>query len=160
MKAFEGVINKYIPIGYFFNIVSTFGDSQIAKLNNFLVHISYLMAIISLLVVVLSIYSSISLDAATRQKDVAIRKINGARGRDIFKHFISPYIITYAVTFVVVYPLMINFLGLYSLIFSAGYIAIHSATVFVGTIALLTITSWHKIKNIMSINPADVIRKE
>ena len=59
---------------------------------------------------------------------------------------------------------MINFLGLYSSankeIFSAGYIAIHSATVFVGTIALLAITSWHKIKNIMSINPADVIRKE
>ena len=146
------------------NIISTIGDSQIAKLNNFLVHISYLMAIISLLVVVLSIYSSISLDAATRQKDVAIRKINGARKKDIFKHFISPYIITYAVTFVVVYPLMINFFRLYSSankeIFNAGYIAIHSITVLVGTIALLTIISWHKIKSIMSVNPAEVIRKE
>ncbi len=166
MKAFEGVINKYIPIGYFFNIISTIGDSQIAKLNNFLVHISYLMAIISLLVVVLSIYSSISLDAATRQKEIAIRKINGARGRDIFKHFISPYIITYAVTFIIIYPAVTNLVGLavYQAnvhdIFPMSLIAIHCATVFVGTIALLAITSWHKIKNIMSINPADVIRKE
>ena len=39
---------------------------------------SILLAVISLLLVVLSIYSAISMDTISRQKEVAIRKINGA----------------------------------------------------------------------------------
>ena len=166
-KAFEKVYRKYIPETFDINI-STFRERihENEKESIFITHLCYLMAIISLLVVVLSIYSSISLDAATRQKEIAIRKINGARGRDIFSHFITPYIITYAVTFIIIYPAVTNLVGLavdqanVHDIFPMSLIAIHCATVFVGTIALLTITSWHKIKNIMSINPADVIRKE
>ena len=166
-KAFEKVYRKYIPETFDVKI-TTFRERvyENEKESIFITHLCYLMAIISLLVVVLSIYSSISLDAATRQKEIAIRKINGARGRDIFKHFISPYIITYAVTFIIIYPAITNLVGLavdqanVHEIFPMSLIAIHCATVFVGTIALLTITSWHKIKSIMSINPADVIRKE
>ena len=166
-KAFEKVYRKYIPETFDVKI-TTFRERvyENEKESIFITHLCYLMAIISLLVVVLSIYSSISLDAATRQKEIAIRKINGARGRDIFKHFISPYIITYAVTFIIIYPAITNLVGLavdqanVHEIFPMSLIAIHCAAVFVGTIALLTIISWHKIKSIMSVNPAEVIRKE
>ena len=39
---------------------------------------SLLLGIISALLVILSIYSAISMDTVSRQKEVAIRKINGA----------------------------------------------------------------------------------
>ena len=35
-------------------------------------------AVVSILLVVLSIYSAISMDTVSRQKEIAIRKINGA----------------------------------------------------------------------------------
>jgi ABC-type lipoprotein release transport system permease subunit len=39
---------------------------------------SLLLAIVSILLLILSIYSGISMDVVNRQKEVAIRKINGA----------------------------------------------------------------------------------
>lgn len=131
--------------------------------------ISSLMAImvfVCLLVLVLSVYSSISLDATTRQKDIAIRKINGASGRDIIKQFIAPYLINYAITFVTIYPLMVEFLLLQ--INNGGEnefttitgIIFYGIGVFITTVGLLLLTTWHKIRDIMQVNPAEVIRRE
>jgi ABC-type lipoprotein release transport system permease subunit len=167
-KAFTEACHKYIPTTFDIKI-NSFKDIiyESEKGNRFLLHACYLLTFISLLVVVLSIYSSISLDATTRQKEISLRKINGAHRKDIFKHFVSPYIITYTVTFIIIYPQLAEFISWqvdnahnYDEIFSTGRMIVYAILVFVGTIALLAITSWHKIRMIMNINPADVIRKE
>jgi hypothetical protein len=71
------------------------------------------------------------------------------------------------VTFIIIYPQLAEFISWqvdnahnYDEIFSTGRMIVYAILVFVGTIALLAITSWHKIRMIMNINPADVIRKE
>lgn len=167
-KAFEGACRKYISATFDIKI-NSFKDIIDAseRDNTFLLHICYFLTFICLLVVVLSIYSSISLDATTRQKEIAIRKINGARRKDIFKHFVSPYIVTYTVTFIVLYPLLAEFVSWqvdnahnYDEIFSTERMILYAILVFVGTIALLALTTWHQIRMIMNVNPADVIRKE
>ena len=46
-----------------------------------------ILAVVSILLVVLSIYSAISMDTVSRQKEIAIRKINGGTLKDILKLF-------------------------------------------------------------------------
>jgi ABC-type lipoprotein release transport system permease subunit len=127
-------------------------------------HMAYIMAFISLLVVVLSIYSTISLDATTKQKEIAIRKINGARKGDILRRFVAPYVVTFAVTFLAVYPPMATFYwknsGAYSSAMGVEFIVIYGAGVFFGILAMLAIITWYRIRMIMSVNPAEVIRRE
>lgn len=67
---------------------------------------SILLAVISLLLVVLSIYSAISMDTISRQKEVAIRKINGATPKTIGLLFGKTYLIIYLIAFCAVYPLL------------------------------------------------------
>lgn len=49
-----------------------------------------ILAIVSILLVVLSIYSAISMDTISRQKEMAIRKINGATPTTIATVFGKP----------------------------------------------------------------------
>ena len=56
---------------------------------------SLLLGIISALLVILSIYSAISMDTVSRQKEVAIRKINGATPKVIALMFGKAYIIQF-----------------------------------------------------------------
>jgi ABC-type antimicrobial peptide transport system permease subunit len=129
-------------------------------------HLMYLLTFISLLVMVLSVYSSISLDATTRQKEIAIRKINGARSRDIVMQFLRPYVLTYMITFVVIYFSLTNFLPEYlvgsehNTLLPLLLKVVWGIGIFVVSVGLLAITTWTKIKMIMKVNPADVVRKE
>lgn len=164
-KAFEEIIYKYFPRSIDSNIKTL--QERLYEVNQIYImmkHFSYIMAFISLLVVVLSIYSTISLDAVTRQKDIAIRKINGAGKLDIVRHFILPYLITYGVTFIIVYPLLVNFflliVGEYHNFLSWTFIITYGIAMFIGTTALLIAITWHKISLIMKVNPAEVIRRE
>lgn len=63
-----------------------------------------LLAIVSLLLVILSIYSAISMDTVSRQKEVAIRKINGATPKVIALLFGKTYLIIYVLTFAASIP--------------------------------------------------------
>ena len=129
-------------------------------------HLMYLLTFISLLVMVLSVYSSISLDATTRQKEIAIRKINGARSRDIVMQFLRPYVLTYMITFVVIYFSLTNFLPEYlvgsehNTLLPLLLKVVWGIGIFVVSVGLLAITTWTKIKMIMKVNPADVVRRE
>lgn len=67
---------------------------------------SLLLAIVSILLLILSIYSGISMDVINRQKEVAIRKINGATPRVIALLFGKIYLIIYLSVFVIIYPLV------------------------------------------------------
>ncbi|MBR5150980.1 MAG: hypothetical protein IKW61_06740 [Bacteroidaceae bacterium] len=137
---------------------------DINSVNRMMKHVAFIMAFISLLVVVLSIYSTIALDATTKQKEIAIRKINGARKGDILRRFVVPYATVYSVTFLIVYPLLASFYisvtdGNGRMI-STGIIFAIGAMIYFGIMALIAVVTWHKIKMIMGINPAEVVRRE
>ena len=115
-------------------------------------------------VIYYNLFTETKPDAVTRQKDIAIRKINGAGKRDIVRHFILPYLITYGVTFIIVYPLLVNcfllIVGEYHNFLSWRFIITYGIAMFIGTTALLVAVTWHKISLIMKVNPAEVIRRE
>ena len=115
----------------------------------------------SLILVVLSIYSAISIDTVGRQKEIAIRKINGATGRDIASLFAMPYVVVYLLSFLFVYPL----LRLLLMVLTEGRLGIAYRWdwvigLFFGFAILIFIVTAQKIWQIMNINPATIIKKE
>ena len=164
-KAFEKEFYKFVPKTFEIEIPTLKEiNDDLNTFNRMMKHMAYIMAFISLLVVVLSIYSTISLDATTKQKEIAIRKINGARKGDILRRFVVPYATVYSVTFLIVYPLLacfyISVTNGNSRVISTGMIFAIGAMIYFGIMALIAIVTWHKIKMIMGINPAEVIRRE
>lgn len=109
---------------------------------------------VCILLVILSVTSSISAETNVRRKEVALRKINGAKGRNIMALFIKPYCIILAVAF------PIGILASLALLGHAGlYVWIAPVTLVV--IAMIVALSvWGKIRGIMRTNPADVIKSE
>ena len=164
-KAFEKEFYKFVPKTFEIEIPTLKEiNDDLNTFNRMMKHMAYIMAFISLLVVVLSIYSTISLDATTKQKEIAIRKINGARKGDILRRFVVPYATVYSVTFLIVYPLLacfyISVTNGNSRVISTGMIFAIGAMIYFGIMALIAVVTWHKIKMIMGINPAEVIRRE
>ena len=109
---------------------------------------------VCILLVILSVTSSISAETNVRRKEVALRKINGAKGRNIMALFIKPYCIILAVAF------PIGILASLALLGHAGlYVWIAPVTlVAIALIAALSV--WSKIRAIMRTNPAGVIKSE
>ncbi|MBQ4039159.1 MAG: FtsX-like permease family protein, partial [Bacteroidaceae bacterium] len=164
-KAFEKEFYKFVPKTFEIEIPTLKEiNDDLNTFNRMMKHVAFIMAFISLLVVVLSIYSTISLDATTKQKEIAIRKINGARKGDILRRFVVPYATAYSVTFLIVYPLLacfyVSVTNGYGRVISTGMIFAIGAMIYFGIMALIAVVTWHKIKMIMGINPAEVIRRE
>lgn len=120
-----------------------------------------ILGIVSLILVVLSVYSAISIDTVGRQKEIAIRKINGATSRNIASLFAKPYVVVYLLSFLFVYPMLRLFLieltqGQANVAYQWNWVI----SLFIGFALLLFIVTAQKIRQIMHINPATVIKKE
>lgn len=120
------------------------------------------LAVVSLLLVVLSIFSAISMDTVARLKEVAIRKINGATPRNIAWMFGKVYILLFAFTFLLVYPLL--FLSMKTMLESYTIDCIYRwewpLLMFVSVGSLVVVTLGMKIWQVMRLNPAEVIKRE
>jgi undecaprenyl pyrophosphate phosphatase UppP len=67
-KAFEKEFYKFVPKTFDIEIITLKEMlDDINSVNRMMKHVAFIMAFISLLVVVLSIYSTIALDATTKQ---------------------------------------------------------------------------------------------
>lgn len=120
-----------------------------------------LLSIVSIILVILSVYSAISIDTVGRQKEIAIRKINGASSKDVASLFAKPYVWVYLLSFVFVYPL----LRLILIELTDGHMGVAYRWdwvigLFLGFAGLLFVVTAQKIYQIMHINPADIIKKE
>ena len=117
--------------------------------------------IVCILLVILSVTSSISAETNIRRKEVALRKINGAKQMNIVGLFIKPYCIILAVAFPIgILASMVlikkttdieGFMGAYT------WIALLTLILVALVIALSIL---RKIRVIMRTNPADVIKSE
>ncbi len=120
----------------------------------------FVLFFICIVSIVLTVYSSISLETRGRQKEVAIRKVNGAKKRDIILHFSRPYIKTLVLAFVIgiVCELLIMWFGPFVISWDVVYNAVYSVGVFL-LISLITfLTIWQKIYKVAKTNPAEIIQ--
>lgn len=162
-KSFESVYRKYIPKSMDIAPFQTVKDVVLSREESIksLLLVSISLAFISLVMLVLSVYSTIALDAARRQKEVAIRKINGASRQDILMQTIKPYLKTYTITFIVVYIAMLSVWGHVSDVsMPVLLVTLYGIVVYLFTTGLVALTVWKEVKTIMLVNPADAIRRE
>lgn len=126
----------------------------------------YNMLIVTCLIcLILTVYSSIALETRGRQKEVAIRKVNGAKTKDIIKMFSRTYIKTLSISFFLglIFPIVwncwispLNMIKISSLI---PVLVIYCVSFLIITLVTL-LTVWQKIYKISHINPALLIKKE
>ncbi|MDE6340691.1 MAG: ABC transporter permease, partial [Muribaculaceae bacterium] len=58
----------------------------------------WILGIVSLLICSMSIFSTIALDTRARKKEIAIRKVNGAKSRDIYRMMGRVYVVMIAIS--------------------------------------------------------------
>ncbi len=122
----------------------------------------WLLGGVALIVCLMGIYSTIALDTRARRKEVAIRKINGAKSGDIARLFARLYVVLIALALTVILSLaaIIHYylpddVGLADI--PILLLALAGCLVVILSIAL--IVGW-QVRSIMRINPAEMVAKE
>ena len=124
-----------------------------------------LLSVISLIITVLGIYSAITLDTYSRQKEVAIRKINGAGPRVIALLFGKLYIrllVIAAISSLTIVYLFLRMLISKKVVISAEWLnnpVLWLSIIFLTT-TIVFITVAYRIWLISRLNPAEVIKSE
>jgi putative ABC transport system permease protein len=119
-------------------------------------------SLVSLIITLLGVYSAITLDTERRQKEVAIRKVNGAGLKQIIFLFARLYIGLLLGSAVVAFPLIYAVLQLwkrtYTVFFNDGIL--YWAGIFLGVTVITAFTVLFRILKIARVNPAEVIKNE
>ncbi len=113
-------------------------------------------ALAGMLMVLFSIISIISADTVARRKEVALRKIHGAKSGDIARLFMLPYLWVLIISFCMGYPCSRFLPGLADEPILTWRLP---ATLLI-TAVVIILTAIRRLRKIMHTNPADVIKND
>ncbi len=126
----------------------------------------WILGSISMIICIMSIFSTIALDTRARKKEVAIRKVNGAKGKDIYRMFGRVYVVLIVVALFIAVPVCVMFNQLIEIIVTE---AVPGATlspvvpiilgIAIVSLLILLIVGW-QIHKVMQVNPSEIIAKE
>ncbi len=128
--------------------------------------VGLILGVVSMVICAMSVYSAIMLDTRSRQKEVAIRKINGAKSRDIYRLFGRVYMLIVLVSLFFAMPVAAMFGGMMSeqLPSEVSEHGLSTAAACVGgalgVILLVALIVFCSIRAIMRRTPAEIIAKE
>ena len=121
-----------------------------------------IITIVSILIAIFGIYALIMQSCDQHQKEIAIRKVFGAKGLDILLMFFKQYMAQMAIAAIIAFPigyfLMKNWLEQYTRQTSIS-IWIY-AGIFLGVSILVTLSIGWRIWKAANENPAQIIKKE
>ena len=125
-------------------------------------NIAWILAIVSLAICLISIFSTVMLDTQTRKKEVAIRKVNGALTKDITKLFGRTYLVITLIAMVFAVVAMLLFHIVLSQMFdmveiNPGFPIILSIVIVIGFIAAIIAC---QVRKIMKVDPSEILAKE
>lgn len=125
-------------------------------------NIAWILAIVSLAICLISIFSTVMLDTQTRKKEVAIRKVNGALTRDITKLFGRTYLVITLIAMVFAVVAVLLFHIVLSQMFNMVEInpvfpIILSVVIVVGFIAVIIAC---QVRKIMKVDPSEILARE
>ena len=125
-------------------------------------NIAWILAIVSLAICLISIFSTVMLDTQTRKKEVAIRKVNGALTKDIIKLFGRTYLVITLIAMVFAVVAMLLFHIVLSQMFNMVEInpvfpIILSIVIVIGFIAAIIAC---QVRKIMKVDPSEILAKE
>lgn len=130
---------------------------------NAVIAVMYILAVVSVVTTIATIYASVSLDTRRRRKEMALRKLNGAKGKIIGKIFYKTYICIFCVTVLISSPLWIMIAEFFApnihVPFGLGQIVgvYLESLLLVIVVAALTI-SW-KIREVMRVDPVEYLNR-
>lgn len=125
-------------------------------------NIAWILAIVSLSICLISIFSTVMLDTQTRKKEVAIRKVNGALTKDITKLFGRAYLVITLIAMVFAVVAVLLFHIVLSQMFDMVEInpvfpIILSIVIVIGFIAAIIAC---QVRKIMKVDPSEILAKE
>ena len=144
--------------------ISTFQEEieNYQALENKLKGIILSFSIICLIITLLGVYSAITLDTERRQKEVAIRKVNGAGLEEIILLFARLYLWMLGVSFIAAFPIVMLVLQqwkrMYTVFFNDG--VLYWGGILIGVTLITALTVIFRILKIARINPAEIIKSE
>ncbi len=143
-------------------LVTQIGDRWLDSSGNTRIYmlLAFMAFIAGVFMVVLSITSAISTDTGRRRKEVALRKIHGARASDIAKLFILPYILITVIAFAVGWIIAESISDLLGPVLWIRILPWHGLVVFVFIVLVIALSTFWKVRRIMRTNPAEVIKNE
>lgn len=160
------IIRRYLPDTIPFRMMSLEEEIYETSKGWFdqLRNLFAILSVITIVITVMGIYSTITVDSLSRQKEVAIRKVNGAGRRDIVYLFGKLYLRLWLIAGLIAFPALF----LLTRAFSgdlAGYTAHFNRPWFwlavFGISALLVfVTVAYRIGKISELNPALMVRKD
>jgi ABC-type antimicrobial peptide transport system permease subunit len=172
-KEYDALWHKYwpdAPSDFQYPVNSVYDlDFKEDQIIRFVGELISILTIISILCIILTVYSSISLETRGKQKEVAIRKVNGAKTRDIVMLFSRYYIVTLCTAYILSLLIGVALVVVICLTVDSmsGWSSVETricTTCYLESIATITLvtllTVWQKIYKISHINPALLIKKE
>lgn len=141
---------------------------EVELLENFHV-VGWILGIISLIICAMSIYSTIALDTRSRRKEVAIRKVCGAKSRNIYRLFGRVYLLIVVLSLLIAIPVAALF---HRIMFSEDMMPPQAwkgadtsplipclAGSLIVIVLIAAIVLWN-IRIVMRTNPSEIIAKE
>ena len=117
---------------------------------------------VCLIITLLGVYAAITLDTERRQKEVAIRKVNGAGLKEIIILFARLYIwllgVSAGLSFPIVYLILQQWKQIYLVFFNHGIF--YWGSILLGVTLITALTIIFRILKIARINPATIIKSE
>lgn len=167
MQEVEQTVHKIVP-DVVDKIALNFRDSKtdISMIEGIRT-VSWILGFVSIVICAMGIYSTIALDTRSRRKEMAVRKICGAKKQDIYRLFGGLYIIVFLLSLLISIPMIIIFR---EALMTSSYTDLDKDTtlsvigpclagslIIMGMIAAIVL--WN-IRSIMHTNPSEIIAKE
>ena len=124
--------------------------------------IAWALAVVSLAICMISIFSTVMLDTQTRKKEVAIRKVNGALTKDITKLFGRTYLVITLIAMVFAVLAMLLFHIVLSQLFEMveiNPVVPILMSVVVVAVFIAVIIAW-QVRKTMKVDPSEILSKE
>ena len=136
--------------------------AEYTRSENYLLTLLSIMTVVAILIAVFGIYSMVTLACNQRRKEIAIRKVNGAKVREIFMLFFRQYFVVTVLSCIVAFPvgvyIMQRWLEQYTRRVSMEWWLFVGIFVLVLLIVLASIFS--RVSRASKENPADVVKSE
>ena len=162
-KYVDDILSKELPATIDYRSTTLMEDIYAVQVIEYTLRkVFVFFTVVCILITLLGVYSSISMDTAKRVKEVAIMKVNGALGRHIAWKFTRLYAILLVTSAMVAFPLLYVIFHfwrmMYVQFFNCG--PLFWISLFLVLAVLVGITIFWKVSAIVKINPARIIQQE
>ncbi len=163
-KALLSIIREYLPESIAYK-VETFSEQQERRngYSSVFYFVIYFVSFFSLIIALFGIYTAVTVDTQKKQKNVAIRKINGAMKIDIYLLFGKIYIFLMIASFTFSSALVVWIFGKQfdnvSVVYRPKIYPMLLLTLCVVAFFVL-ITMFWKLNKIANTHPADVVKSD